>query len=54
MCVLLDGCRVRWQRSKGSFFQLGPSFTLDAVADKFDEINDFDNRAVRTRTSLTR
>lgn len=42
--------RLRWQRSQGSFFQLA-SFTPEAVADKFDEISDFDDRPVSYPTS---
>ena len=39
--------RLRWQRSQGGFFQLGKAFTPEAVAEKFDEISDFDTRPVR-------
>jgi hypothetical protein len=38
--------RLRWQRSRGGFFQLA-SFSPEAVRDKFEEISDFDGHPVR-------
>jgi hypothetical protein len=46
-CPLGWVSRLRLQRSQGGFFQL-TSFTPEAVAEKWNEINDFDSRPVRS------
>ncbi|TFJ83425.1 hypothetical protein NSK_005265 [Nannochloropsis salina CCMP1776] len=42
--------RLRWQRSRGGFFQLA-SFSPEAVRDKFEEISDFDGHPTSYPTS---
>ena len=34
--------RVRWQRGRGAFFPLGESLTPEAIAERWGEIDNFD------------
>lgn len=39
---------LRWQRTKGAMFSLGKAFTIEHIAEKWDEINDWSNADVPT------